>query len=493
MTLADLSVHELCVRLNARDCSAQQVVASVFERIAERDPLVGAFLTITRDEALARARDLDTRRSAGESLGPLAGVPIAVKDNICTHGIRTTCGSRILEGFVPPYDATVVARLIDAGAIIVGKTNLDEFAMGSSTENSALGTTRNPWDLSRVPGGSSGGSAAAVAAGLVPASLGSDTGGSIRLPAALCGVVGMKPTYGVLSRFGLIAFASSLDQIGPISRNVADNAWLLAVMSGSDPRDSTCLPEAPFGLDFDLNGGVEGLRIGLIDELAQEGIDSETSEAIAEAAAWFSSNGAEVGSISLPSTRLGIAAYYLIANAEASANLARYDGVRFGLRAATGDLVSMYEQTRAQGFGTEVKRRIMLGTYALSAGYYDAYYKKAQLVRTKLRDDYRQAFERFDVLLSCTSPTTAFPLGERTENPLAMYLADVATVSANLVGNPALTLPCGFDRSGLPIGMQLQGPALSEATLYRAAHAFEADHDFGARRPAPLGRLQNER
>ncbi len=476
------SARQLQARFARGEVSAQEILAAAFERIDAADDRVGAFLTVMRQPAEARAQELDRRRAAGEDCGVLAGVPVAIKDNLCTQEARTTCASRMLADFTPPYDATVVRRLAEAGAVIVGKTNLDEFAMGSSTENSALGRTCNPWDLERVPGGSSGGSAAAVAAGMVPIALGSDTGGSIRQPAALCGVVGLKPTYGAVSRYGLVAFASSLDQVGPLTRSVEDAARVLNVISGPDPQDATSLPQAPVIPDR-LEGSVRSLRVGVIAQLDTDGVDPETRAAVRQAADWFASHGASVERISLPAIDHGIAAYYLIATAEASANLARYDGVRYGWRADRPDLLGMYRQTRDQGFGPEVKRRIMLGTYALSAGYYEACYQKGQLVRSRLRQDFQAAFERFDVLLSPTSPQTAFALGEKVDDPLAMYLADVATVAANLVGIPAISLPCGFDSRGLPIGLQLQGPALSEARLLEAALAFEQAHDLAGRVP----------
>jgi aspartyl-tRNA(Asn)/glutamyl-tRNA(Gln) amidotransferase subunit A len=460
------------------EASAEELTRAALDRILAQDSRIGAFLTLTHIPAMNRARELDSRRAAGERLGPLAGVPIAVKDNICTRGIPTTCASRILEGYVPPYDATVVERLANHGAVLVGKTNMDEFAMGSSTENSALKVTRNPWDHERVPGGSSGGSAAAVAAGMVPLSLGSDTGGSIRQPAALCGVVGVKPTYGAVSRYGLVAFASSLDQIGPFARTVEDAALLYEAIAGHDPLDSTALPEPVLPVVKALDGDLRGLRIGMVRELAGDGIQPDTLAAVRAAADWFAAQGAEVGEASLPTVKYGIAAYYVVANAEASANLARYDGVKYGLRAERTELLETYRETRSQGFGAEVKRRIMLGTYALSSGYYDAYYRKAQQARTRLRQDFAAAFDRFDVLLSCTSPTTAFRIGERADDPLEMYLSDIATVSANLAGIPAISLPCGLDGAGLPIGLQLQGPAMSEPTLFRVAHAFELAHRF---------------
>ncbi|MBI6546480.1 MAG: Asp-tRNA(Asn)/Glu-tRNA(Gln) amidotransferase subunit GatA [Cyanobacteria bacterium NC_groundwater_1444_Ag_S-0.65um_54_12] len=478
------TAREIAASFMAKDLSAEEIVQAALSRIAALDPQVGAFLTVTERQALARARELDRRRQAGEPGGPLAAVPLALKDNLCTRGIPTTCASRILQNFLPPYDATVVERLAAAGAIIVGKTNLDEFAMGSSTETSAYQLTRNPWDLSRVPGGTSGGSAAAVAAGMVPVALGSDTGGSIRQPAACCGVVGLKPTYGLVSRFGLVAHASSLDQIGPLSRDVTDNVLLFEAVAGPDPRDATALAGAIPTVRLEIGRDLAGLRIGLISELLGDGVQPAVLRTVHAAADWFASNGALVELAQLPTIAVGIAAYYLIATAEASANLARYDGVKYGLRSEQPDLSSMYRKTRAQGFGAEVKRRIMLGTYALSAGYYEAYYQKAQLVRTKLREDYRRAFEKFDLLLSCTSPTTAFRLGEKLEDPLAMYLADIATVGANLAGIPALSFNGGFDDRGLPIGLQLQGAALSEPILYRAAYAFEQAYDFIGRRPA---------
>ncbi len=479
------SARQIQARFACGEVSAQEILEASFARIDAMDDRVGAFLTLMRDRAMTRARDLDRRRASGEDCGVLAGVPVAIKDNLCTRGARTTCASRMLADFIPPYDATVVGRLEAAGAVIVGKTNLDEFAMGSSTENSALGRTRNPWDLGRVPGGSSGGSAAAVAAGMVPIALGSDTGGSIRQPAALCGVVGLKPTYGAVSRYGLIAFASSLDQVGPLTGSVEDAARVLRVISGPDPRDSTSLPQA-LALPERLEGSLRSLRVGLIAELDTDGVDPETRAAVQRAADWFARSGASVERVSLPAIDHGIAVYYLIATAEASANLARYDGVRYGWRADRSDLLGMYRQTRDQGFGPEVKRRIMLGTYALSAGYYEACYQQGQLVRSRLRQDFEAGFERFDLLLSPTSPQTAFALGEKVDDPLAMYLADVATVGANLAGIPALSLPCGFDSRGLPIGLQLMGPALSEARLLGAALAFEHAHDYAGRLPAAI-------
>jgi aspartyl-tRNA(Asn)/glutamyl-tRNA(Gln) amidotransferase subunit A len=405
--------------------------------------------------------------------GPLAGVPIALKDNMCTRGIPTTCSSRILEGWLPPYDATVVERLRQAGATVVGKTNLDEFAMGSSTENSAFGPTRNPLDPTRVPGGSSGGSAAAVAAGFAPLSLGSDTGGSIRQPAALCGVVGVKPTYGLVSRYGLIAFASSLDQIGPFAATVEDAAVLLEVIAGHDPADSTSIPTDAPDVTSTLRHGVEGLRVGIVNELTN-GVAPDVTQRLNEAADALTAAGAKVDEVSVPATIYGLSAYYLIAPAEASSNLARYDGVRYGLRVAGdgGDITSMYSATRAAGFGAEVKRRIMLGTYALSAGYYDAYYGQAQRVRTLIIRDFAAAYERFDVLISPTTPTTAFEFGAKSD-PLSMYMSDVCTIPSNLAGHPAMSVPFGTGDDGLPVGIQVMAPALGEPVMFRAAQVLE--------------------
>jgi aspartyl-tRNA(Asn)/glutamyl-tRNA(Gln) amidotransferase subunit A len=484
VNLYEQTAAQLAERLRQRDLSAVELTSAVLDRIDAVEAEIGSYVTVTREEALRQAADIDRRRAEGEALGPLAGIPVALKDNLNTQGVLTTCASKMLERFVPPYDATAVARVQAAGMISVGKANMDEFAMGSSTENSAIKRTRNPWDTSRVPGGSSGGSAAAVAAGEAILSLGSDTGGSIRQPAALCGVVGMKPTYGRVSRYGLVAFASSLDQIGPISRDVRDNALLLEAIAGHDPRDSTSLAEPVPAWSAGLTGEIAGLRIGLIAELMGSGVSPAVREAVQRAAETYERLGARVEEVSLPTAKHGIAAYYLVATAEASSNLARYDGVKYTMRVDAPDLLGMYLKTRDEGFGAEVKRRIMLGTYALSSGYYDAYYKRAQQVRTRIAEDYARAFERFDVLLSPTTPDTAFRLGEKTADPLAMYLTDVATVLANLAGIPALSLPCGFDPDGLPIGLQLQGPALSEGLLYQAGYAFEQATDYHRRRPA---------
>ncbi len=454
---------------------ALDVVEEHLTAIAARDGEIHAFNLVTADAARQAALAIDRRVAAGEDPGPLAGVPVALKDNLATRGVPTTCSSRILEGWRPPYDATVVERLAAAGAVVVGKTNLDEFAMGSSTENSAFGPTRNPHDTSRVPGGSSGGSAAAVAAGFAPLALGSDTGGSIRQPAALCGVVGMKPTYGAVSRYGLVAFASSLDQIGPFARTVADAALLYDVIAGHDPRDATSIPASRAPVVPALDEGVAGLRIGLVTELCHaEGIEPEVAARVEQAAEALEHAGAKVDEVSVPAAVYGLSAYYLIAPAEASSNLARYDGVRFGLRVDAATTGEMYDRTRTEGFGAEVKRRIMLGTYALSAGYYDAFYGKAQRVRTLILRDFEAAYQGFDVLMSPTSPTVAFPLGAKTADPLTMYLNDVCTIPSNLAGHPAMSVPYGTGEGGLPVGVQVMAPALAEATMFRVAEALEA-------------------
>ena len=463
------------VRSGAR--SARAVLEEHLVVIGAREDEVHAFNLVLADEARAAADAVDARVANGEDPGPLAGVPVALKDNLCTRGVPTTCSSRILEGWRPPYDATVVERLVAAGAVVVGKTNLDEFAMGSSTENSAFGVTHNPLDLTKVPGGSSGGSAAAVAAGFAPLALGSDTGGSIRQPAALCGVVGVKPTYGAVSRYGLVAFASSLDQIGPFSRTVADSALVLEVIGGHDRRDSTSIHEPAPDLRSVLDRGVEGLRIGIIEELSGDGLEGIAGDVRArlhEAAAALEAAGATVATTSVPSTVYGLSAYYVVAPAEASSNLARYDGVRFGLRVDAPTSGDMHAATRTAGFGDEVKRRIMLGTYALSAGYYDAYYGKSQKVRTLLADDFARAYEEFDLLLSPTAPTTAFPIGEKTADPMTMYLNDVCTIPSNLAGHPSMSVPFGVGDDGMPIGVQVLAPATGEPTMFRAAAVLEA-------------------
>ena len=488
----------------AGERTARSVVEDCLDRIAERDGEIGAFNLVLADEALADADRIDAAVARGESAGPLAGVPVALKDNLCTRGIPTTCSSRMLEGWRPPYSATVVERLRAAGAVIVGKTNLDEFAMGSSTENSAFGPTRNPHDTSRVPGGSSGGSAAAVAAGFALLALGSDTGGSIRQPAALCGVVGMKPTYGRVSRYGLVAFASSLDQIGPIGASVADAAACYEAIAGHDPLDSTSIDRPLEPVAAVLEDGVEGLRVGVLAELcgggqreaAQvaggieaslsggvEGVADDVLSKVESAAKALEEAGAEVRTVSVPSAMLGLSAYYLIAPAEASSNLARYDGVRYGLRVDAANAAEMNVATRTAGFGAEVKRRIMLGTYALSAGYYDAFYGKALRVRTLMLREFAAAYEDVDVLLCPTAPTTAFALGAKTADPLLMYLNDVCTIPSNLTGHPAISVPFGRGDDGLPVGVQVMGPALSERLIFRVAAALErAAPDTGSPR-----------
>ena len=460
--------------------TASAVLAEHFARIDANETDIHAFNVTLRENAEAAAAAVDDAVRAGRPVGPLAGVPVALKDNMCTRGIATTCSSKILEGWKPPYDATVVTRLAAAGAIIVGKCNLDEFAMGSSTENSAFGPTHNPHDLSKVPGGSSGGSAAAVAAGFAPVSLGSDTGGSIRQPASLCGLIGFKPTYGLVSRYGLIAFASSLDQIGPFSHTVEDSALLLETIAGHDPADSTSINQ-PAGryvpaVADGLANGVAGLRVGIISELSGEGISADVLARVEVAAQRLRDAGATVGTVSVPSTKLGLSAYYLIAPAECSSNLSRYDGVRYGLRAKgekAANVEEMMALSRAAGFGPEVKRRIMLGTYALSAGYYDAYYGQAQKVRTLIIRDFARAYQDFDLLLTPTSPTTAFSFGDKTNDPMTMYLNDVCTIPSNLSGDPAISVPCGVGTDGMPIGVQLLGPTLSEALLFKAAAVIE--------------------
>jgi aspartyl-tRNA(Asn)/glutamyl-tRNA(Gln) amidotransferase subunit A len=468
-----MTAIEIAAAVRAGQRSARSVVEEHLAAIDARESELHAFNLVMRDDALAAADAVDARVAAGEDPGPLAGVPVALKDNLCTTGVPTTCSSKILEGWKPPYDATVVERLAAAGAIAIGKTNLDEFAMGSSTENSAFGPSKNPHDITKVPGGSSGGSAVAVAAGFAALGLGSDTGGSIRQPAALCGVVGMKPTYGRVSRYGLVAFASSLDQIGPFAATVSDAAALYDVIAGHDPRDSTSIPEASPSTLAVLDQGIDGLRVGLVTELCQaEGIASDVTARVQAAADALGRAGAKVDEVSVPAAIYGLSAYYLIAPAEASSNLARYDGVRYGLRVDAPTTGEMYDATRTAGFGAEVERRIMLGTYALSAGYYDAYYGKAQKVRTLILRDFDAAYEQFDVLLSPTSPTTAFTLGAKAD-PLAMYLNDVCTIPSNLAGHPAISVPFGVGDDGLPVGVQILAPALDEATMFRVAAALE--------------------
>jgi aspartyl-tRNA(Asn)/glutamyl-tRNA(Gln) amidotransferase subunit A len=481
LTLWELSLTDLRDRLARNEVSAEETARAFLDRIAEKDGAVGAFLLPMPDEALARARELD--RLKRSERGPLHGVPIAIKDIIAVAGVRCTAGSRILESYVSPFDATVVARLAAAGAVILGKTNLDEFAMGSSNENSAFQLTRNPWNPARVPGGSSGGSAAAVAARLSPAALGTDTGGSVRLPAALCGVVGLKPTYGRVSRYGLVAFASSFDQAGPIARTAEDVAAILEVIAGPDPNDATSssVPVPRYGEEIERDP--RGMRVGIPREVLGEGVDESVREAVDRAARTLLGLGVSLEDVSLPSARHAIACYYLLVTAEASSNLARFDGVRYGLRARGGGLHQMMAATRGAGFGREVKRRILLGTFVLSSGYYDAYYDKAQRVRSLIASDFARAFERVDAVLLPTSPEPAFPIGAKSEDPLSMYLADVFTTTASLAGTPAVSFPGGFDPAGLPIGVQLVGRHFDEATVLRLAHGFQRATDFHRKLP----------
>jgi aspartyl-tRNA(Asn)/glutamyl-tRNA(Gln) amidotransferase subunit A len=479
-----LTIHETVRALDEGRVTARALVDAYLGRVARLDDTLGAFLTVAAESARAQADAVDERRRRGSPPRPLEGVPLAIKDVLCTRGLRTTCGSRILDNFVPPYDATAVARLIGAGAIVLGKTNCDEFAMGSSTENSGYYVTRNPWGLDRVPGGSSGGSAAAVAADLAAGGLGSDTGGSVRQPAALCGVVGLKPTYGRVSRYGLIAFASSLDQIGPVAKDVRDAALLLETIAGPDPLDSTAAAEPVAHYQAALGQGVAGLTLGIPDEYFVAGVDPEVEHAVRDAIRVLERCGARTKRVSLPHTDAGVATYYIVAPAEASSNLARYDGVKYGLRVPDGrDLVSMTAGTRAAGFGPEVRRRIMLGAYVLSAGYYDAYYAKAQRVRTLIRRDFDRAFAEVDAIVSPTAPTPAFKIGEKTDDPIAMYLNDVFTIPAPLAGVPAISVPCGFSLAGLPIGLQVIGKPFDEATIFRVAGAYESARGVPRRRP----------
>ena len=476
------SATDLARSLGAGEVSSREVTEALIARANEVDPKIHAYLHRTDERALEEADAADARRTAGEQRSPYDGVPLAYKDIFVTRGVTTTCGSKILEDFVPPYDATVVHRCDAAGLPMLGKLNMDEFAMGSSTENSAFGPTRNPWDLDAVPGGSSGGSVAAVAAGAAPWAWGTDTGGSIRQPAALCGLVGVKPTYGLVSRYGMIAFASSLDQAGPITRSVSDAAALLNLAAGGDEMDSTCLKDPVPGYLDGIDRGIDGMRIGVVKEFQGEGSQPGVRARVDESLTRLEELGATLEEVSLPSFEHGISAYYLIAPAECSSNLARYDGVRYGRRAEGDDIVSMTSRTREEGFGAEVKRRIMLGTYALSAGYYDAYYGKAQKVRTLIARDLEKAYSQVDLIVCPTSPTTAFKLGERTDDPLAMYLSDVFTVPVNLAGNAAISVPCGLsDDDGLPVGLQIIAKSLDEKTMFRAAYAFEQDLGFDAR------------
>lgn len=484
MDLTFTGARDIARLIKDKEITSAEAVESFLSRIDVLEPRVHSYINVSSEIARKRASWIDSRIAAGESVGPFAGVPIAVKDVLSTRGFPTTCGSRMLEGFVPVYDATAVGRVNAAGTVMLGKANMDEFAMGSSTENSYFGPTRNPWDLERVPGGSSGGSAAAVAAGEAPWALGSDTGGSIRQPAALCGIVGLKPTYGLVSRYGLVAFASSLDQVGPMARSVSDCAALLGLIAGHDPCDSTSIEGNVPDYMAALDGKVSGLRAGIVKELSSEGIEPGVMERFEATVDILEGLGVTCEEVSLPSFEYGLSAYYLIAPAEASSNLARFDGVRYGYRtdSESEDIWDMYDLTRAQGFGGEVKRRIMLGTYALSAGYYDAYYAQAQKIRTLIVADYGRAWDSFDVLVSPTSPSTAFKLGEKMDDPLTMYLSDICTIPVNLAGIPALSLPCGLSE-GLPVGFQLMGPPLSEARILNVAYALEGELGFQSRPP----------
>jgi len=481
------TAHESLSLLHNGDLTAEALTQQYLDAIRQREPQVQAFLHVDEAGALTQARAVDAKRKAGQALGKLAGIPVALKDVLCTNGQRTTCGSKMLPNYVPPYDAHVVTRLRAADAVLIGKTNMDEFAMGSSTENSAYQITRNPWDVERTPGGSSGGSAAAVAAGEAPLALGTDTGGSIRQPAALCGIVGLKPTYGRVSRYGLVAYGSSLDQIGPLARSVADAALLLEVIAGHDPRDSTSVDQPVPAYTQNLEQPVAPLTIGIAKEHFAAGLDAEVEKAVRAALKEYQAQGAVVKEISLPHSVYAVATYYVVATAEASSNLARYDGVHFGHRAAgTGKakLEEMTSRSRGEGFGAEVKRRIMLGTYALSSGYYDAYYVKALKVRRLIKNDYDAAFQQCDVIVGPTSPTPAFKIGERTDDPLAMYLSDIYTISCNLAGNTGISIPCGFTTAGLPIGLQIQAPPFAEDKLLRVARMYERATDWHTRRPA---------
>ena len=478
-----LTIHELHERLRRKEVSSQEVTDALLGRIRDVDPQIKAYLIVAKQEAMEQAREADNRIATG-NIAALTGIPLAIKDNMCTQGITTTCASKILENFIPPYDATVVKRIKEQRGVILGKTNLDEFAMGSSTENSRFMITRNPWDLDAIPGGSSGGSAAAVAADACIAALGSDTGGSIRQPAACCGVVGMKPTYGRISRYGLVAFGSSLDQIGPITKDVEDCAIMLNVIAGHDPLDSTSIdlpiPDFRKALVKDIKGWV----VGVPKEFFVEGMDSEVEEQVTAAIRTLESLGSTVKEITLPHTAYAVATYYVICTAEASSNLARYDGVTYGFRASgSKELMEMYQETRSQGFGPEVKRRIMLGTYVLSSGYYDAYYRKAAQVRTLIKADFEEAFQGCDVIVTPTAPTPAFRIGEKVQDPLQMYLSDIFTISVNLAGVPAISIPCGFSKKGLPIGLQIIGRSCDEERIIRAAYTFEQHTDHHTKRP----------
>lgn len=483
MELYNLTIHELSKKLKKKEITSLELTEAFLKRIDAVDGKIKAFITVTKEDAIKQAKEADKRLSSGKGVTPLTGVPISVKDIFCTKGILTTCASKILNNFIPPYDATVIKNLKDAGAVILGKNNMDEFAMGSSTENSAFFTTKNPWDLERVPGGSSGGSAASVAAGESAASIGTDTGGSIRQPASCCGIVGFKPTYGRVSRYGMIAFASSLDQAGPLTKDVTDSAIMLSAIAGHDPQDSTSIDAPVPDYTKALTKDVKGLKIGVPKEYFIQGLDKEIDKAVKDAIGVLKQLGASVVDVSLPHTDYAIAVYYLVATAEASSNLARFDGVKFGYRTKDAKgLMDMYCKTRDEGFGPEVKRRIMLGTYSLSAGYYDAYYKKASQVRTLIKRDFEDAFKKCDVIVTPTAPTPAFKIGEKTADPLTMYLSDIFTISCNLAGIPGLSLSCGFTKNNLPIGLQILGKPLDEETVLKTAYTYEQATEWHKKR-----------
>ncbi len=488
MKLYELTAHELMDKLAKAEVTSEEITKSYFDRIREKDGEVKAYVSIMEEEALSKARSVDEARKAGKPVSKYAGIPIGIKDNMCITGTKTTCSSKMLENFVAPYNATVIENLNKEDMVYLGKTNLDEFAMGSSTENSAFFNTRNPWDLDRVPGGSSGGSAAAVAADLAPWTLGSDTGGSIRQPSSLCGVVGFKPTYGLVSRYGLVAFASSLDQIGPITKDVTDSALLLNLLAGHDEKDSTSMNVEKKDYTKALINDVKRMKIGLPKEYIGEGINEEVKQAILAVAKKYEELGATVEECSFDVGKYATSVYYVIADAEASSNLGRFDGIRYGFRSEKYDnLKDIYKNSRSEGFGPEVKRRIMIGTYVLSSGYYDAYYKKAQKVRTVIKNSYNELFEKYDLLLTPVSPTTAFKIGEKSDNPLEMYLADICTVPVNIGGLPGMSIPCALDSNGLPIGFQLIGKAFNEETIIRAAYTYEQNSNFKENKPTFKG------
>ncbi len=488
MKIVDLTVHELAEKLEAKELTSEEITKAYFNRIKEIDPKVRAYISTLEDDAINKAKQIDVARNKGEKLPKYAGIPIGIKDNICIKGTKTTCSSKMLENFVSPYDATVIEKLNEEKLVYLGKLNMDEFAMGSSTENSAFFNTHNPWDLSRVPGGSSGGSAAAVASNIAPWALGSDTGGSIRQPSSLCGTVGLKPTYGLVSRYGLVAFASSLDQIGPITKDVTDSAILLSIISGHDEKDSTSDNNPSKDYTKSLINDVKGMRIGIPKEYIGEGINEEVKKAILDVAKKYEELGATVEECSFEAGNYALSAYYIIADAEASSNLGRFDGIRYGYRTSKIEsLDDIYVNSRSEGFGQEVKRRILLGTYVLSSGYYDAYYKKAQKVRTVIKKAFDELFEKYDLLLAPTSPTTAFKIGEKTENPVEMYLADICTIPVNMAGLPGMNVPCTLDSQGLPIGFQLIGKAFDEETIIRAAYTYEQNSNFRESKPSFKG------